>query len=131
MNYYEIDDLLEQMAMENKTHFAPHFICQKLGNIEINEIADCLLSFVPKILFPLWEVECPLGDSDFVVSNPKLLPNDLQTCHHCGLEYYPDPERVWLAFNFNPEYVSHIKKKQERKNNNHAFRNTIKNHLLG
>jgi len=107
----DIDNLLESMACQEKIHFAPSYVCNKLGINDSEKVANYLLSLVPKKLVPLFEVECPEGDSDFRVENPNSLPlEEPRVCHHCGIEYVPDPNRIWLAFNFADHYIKSVKK---------------------
>lgn len=113
MDLFIIDDLLERMAAEGRNHFAPHYICQRLNmpDTEVSDIADYLLSLSGKKVIPLFQVECPEGDSDFVIENPLLLDESPRICRFCGIEYIPDPGRIWLRFNFTPEFINHVKKK--------------------
>lgn len=117
MNTFEIDDLLERMASEGRNHFAPHYVCERLNYSldQINSVADYLLSLSGRKLIPLFEVECPEGDCDFVIDNPLLLDNEYRTCSYCGTEYIPDPDRIWLCFNFTNDYLEHVKKKNALK----------------
>lgn len=131
INEYEIDELLRKMAFEEKRHFAPQYICEKLGLKDIQVVSQYLLSLVPKYLLALWEVECPEGDSDFIVSHPSLIKkNELRNCSYCGVEYYPDSNRVWLAFNFNPDYVKSLKKKQMQYLRNNPFKINLMDSLI-
>lgn len=114
MDTFIIDDELEKMAIEGCQHFAPHYICQRLGINEISAVADYLLSLTNSKLIPYFEVECPNGDSDFIVENPNYIPSEPRECSICGIEYEPDPENIWLAFDFTPQYLDHIKKNYSR-----------------
>ena len=111
INEYEIDELLRSMAVEEKIHFAPHYICQRIGLDDIKEVTNYLLLKVPKTLLVTWEVECPQGHSHYKVSHPTEIDSmELQECSYCGIPYYPDKSRVWLIFNFNPDYSKSVKK---------------------
>jgi|GEM_PF-5158525 len=118
MNYFILDDLFERMASEGKTHFTPHYICERSGNSDpdrnsILEITQYLLSLCTKgTVVPLFDVECPGGDSDFTVSDPSLITEEPRYCSYCGMEYTPNPNRIWVSFNFTDEYKNHVKKKR-------------------
>lgn len=113
MNSFDIDDLLERMASEGRRHFIPQYICKRLNySVEmIPDVTEYLLSLAEKKLIPLFEVTCPEGDSDFIVENPLYLDDEPHICHYCGEEYIPDPDSIWLCFNFTKEYLEHGKKK--------------------
>lgn len=112
MNTFEIDDVLEEMALEGRRHFAPHYVCQRLGISEIKGVTNYLLSLVGSKLIPSFEVECPNGDIDFAVNDPRLISKETRICHICREEYEPDPKRTWLAFDFTERYLLHVKKKK-------------------
>lgn len=115
VNTFEIDDLLEQMVLEGREHFAPHYVCERLGIDNIESVADYLLSLSDKKVIPIFEVECPEGDSDFTVPSPTMIDcNEPRTCRICGIEYTPDPEKIWLAFDFTKPFIDHIKKKSKK-----------------
>lgn len=114
MNTFEVDDLLEQMVLEGRQHFAPHYICQRLGMDDIDGVADYLLSLKNVKLIPYYEVECPEGDSDYILEDPTRLDFEPRICHICGIEYVPDPDKIWLAFDFTKAFIDHVKKKKQR-----------------
>lgn len=112
MNTFIIDDLLEIMAIEGRRRFSPNYVCERLNIDDIMAVADYLISLTGQKLVPQFEVECPNGDSDFSVSDPRLITSDNRCCSICGEEYMPDPDRVWLVFDFTDKFVDHIKKKK-------------------
>lgn len=114
MNAFDIDDLLEQLVLEGRQHFSPHYMCQRLGISDIDGVADYLLSLANVKLIPYYEVECPEGDSDFIIPDPTKLEQEPRICRFCGTEYIPDPNRIWLAFDFTKSFIDHVKKKKER-----------------
>ncbi|MCY9027164.1 hypothetical protein MOF32_30295 [Priestia megaterium] len=112
-----IDDILEEMAIEGKRYFSPHYIisiAKQSGQIlTLKETTNHLLSLVGsnKKLQVFYEVECPNGDNDFPISSPLELSNEERTCHLCHVEYIPSPDRVWVYFDFTPAYKNYLKKK--------------------
>ncbi|GGF72709.1 hypothetical protein GCM10010912_17390 [Paenibacillus albidus] len=106
-----LDDTLEIMAQNNKKHFSPHFVCAQSGIADIKAVTEYLYSQVGRKLKVYYEVECPDGDSDFAVVSPDLVSDDWKVCSICGIDYIPDPDRVWVAFDFLPPYIDHVKKK--------------------
>lgn len=110
-----IDDILEEMAMDNIKHFSPHYVCNLSNNNNLKEVTDYLLELVGRKLKVYFEVECPEGDSDYAVDSPADIEFKPRTCSICNIEYIPDPERVWVAFDFLPEYLEYVKKKKTNK----------------
>jgi len=111
---YAIDDALEIMAIEGRTHFSPLYVCQRSGVSDIKIATEHLFSLVGYRLKVYFEVECPEGDSDFAVTNPSSITKETRTCSICGTTYIPSADRIWIAFDFLPEYVAaSVKKKQE------------------
>lgn len=110
-----IDDILEEMAMENIQHFSPHYVCNRANNNNLKEVTDYLLELVGKKLKVYFEVECPDGDSDYAVDSPADIEFKPRKCSICDIEYIPDPERIWVAFDFSPNYLEHVKKKENYK----------------
>lgn len=109
---YTIEDILEEMVIENKRNFSPHYICNRSGIKDIKLVTECLFDLVGKKLSVFYEVECPEGDSDFEIKSLSDLPQEIKICHICGVEYKPNIERIWVGFNFLPEYIFHVKKKK-------------------
>lgn len=108
---YIIDDILEEMAIEERVHFSPHYVCTRAGIDDLKSVTEYLLKLVGQKLIVNFEVECPEGDSDFAVKTPQELRNEERACHICGKEYVPNPDRVWIIFDFIPEYKEYVKKK--------------------
>ncbi|SMQ60990.1 hypothetical protein SAMN05444673_0450 [Bacillus sp. OV166] len=113
-----LDDILEEMAYENKSHFSPHYICNRACINDLKSVSEYLLKLVGAKLNVYYEVECPEGDSDFSVESPLVLPTEPRNCHICNTEYTPDIDRVWIAFDFLPEYRDYVKKKRNYKQKN-------------
>jgi hypothetical protein len=112
MKFYELNSLLEKMALEGRRYFSPKYICDRLQNADLKEVTNYLLSnSYSDIVIPSFEIECPDGDSDFIVTDPSLIPTELRICHLCGMEYVPSPKRIWLTFNFTEEFKQYVKKK--------------------
>ena len=109
---YTIEDTLEEMALEHKRNFAPQYVSQRSGCNDLTIVTRCLLDLVGKKLSVYYEIECPYGDSDFAINSLANLPLETRSCHICGQEYTPNLDRVWIGFNFLPEYISHVKKKR-------------------
>lgn len=125
MRTFEVDALLETMVLEGKSHFAPHYICKRLGYEpkEIDEVLRYLISLVPSKLSIIYEVMCPFGHSDYQVKSLEEINFDEQECGYCGVEYVPDLNNIWIAFNFNSEYADFIKKKRQKRHlKNHPNR---------
>ena len=110
-----IDEILEEMAFERKRHFSPHYVSNRAGINDLKAVTEYLLKEVGTKLNVYFEVECPEGDSDFAVKSPLDLPNEIRSCHICQTEYTPDPSRVWIAFDFTPQYDEYVKKKKMKK----------------
>jgi hypothetical protein len=106
-----IDDVLEEMAKEGRKHFSPHYVCARTGIADLKFVTEHMLTQVGKKLRVYFEVECPEGDSDFPVNNPLDIVQEERECHICGIKYTPNPEKVWIAFDFLPPYLEHVKKK--------------------
>lgn len=113
MCQYIIDDVLEEMAIEDKTHFSPRLICQKSNINDLKFVTEYLLSLVKSKsrIKVNYEVECPNGDSDFAIKDPNELELELRECHICTIPYRPSLDRIWISFDFLPEYKEHVKKK--------------------
>jgi hypothetical protein len=109
---YIIDDILEEMAYENKTHFSPHYVCNRTGINDLKAVTEYLFQLVGNKLTVYFEVECPEGDSDFSVKSPQEIVNEFRECHICGIDYMPNSERIWVAFDFLPAYKEFVKKKR-------------------
>lgn len=111
MDKFLIDNILDDMAVEERKHFSPHYVCNRAGETNLKEVTEHLLYLVGYKLKVYFEVECPEGDSDFAVSHPSQIEKKVRTCSICGVEYIPDENRIWVAFDFLPEYVDVVKKK--------------------
>ncbi|GGF87049.1 hypothetical protein [Paenibacillus aceti] len=111
---FRLDDILEEMAFNDKKHFSPHYICALSGIADLKIVTQYLLSQVNRKLKVYYEVECPEGDSDFLVDSPVEIISELRRCSVCGIEYRPDPDRVWVSFDFLPQYKDYVKKKKVR-----------------
>lgn len=109
---YIIDEVLEEMALENISHFSPHYICNRANIPDLKAVTEYLLQFVGIKLYVFYEVECPEGDSDFAITSPQDLPQEQRRCHICQTVYLPDIDRVWIAFDFIPHFKEHVKKKR-------------------
>lgn len=118
---FEIEDILEEtlkdMAIHDKKFFSPHYVCAYSGIADLKLVSEYLLNEAAKIkrkkIYVYYEVECPEGDSDFSVANPIELPTSECICHQCGVSYTPDPQKVWVGFNFTPKYIEYVKKKEK------------------
>jgi hypothetical protein len=110
--YFLIEDVLEQMATEGRSHFAPHYVCARLGVTDLKAVTEQMLDLVGKKLTVYYEVECPDGDSDYDVDSLSDIVEEPRKCSVCGIEYVPSLEKVWIVFNFLPQYLNHLKKKK-------------------
>lgn len=108
---FYIDEVLARMASEGRTHFSPHYVCTYIGVADLKSVTEYLLSLVGSKLKVYYEVECPDGDSDFIITSPKELSGQSRKCSYCGIEYTPSPDRIWIAFDFTDDYLEFIKKK--------------------
>lgn len=112
MRLYQIVKILETLALENKRYFTPLYIANRFSIDDIEELTKILLSPLCKgIVVPNFEIECPEGDTDFIVHDPLSIPDESRVCHLCGVEYVPNPKRIWISFNFSDEFVNDLKKK--------------------
>jgi hypothetical protein len=111
-----INDALKEMAYEERKYFSPHYVSTRTGIADLKYVTEHLLSLAAsgKILFVNYEIECPEGDSDFSVNKLEDLVFEPRICHVCGVEYIPDLDRIWVTFDFYPDYVDFIKKKEKR-----------------
>lgn len=109
---WAIDEELRLMAFEGAERFSPIEVCNRLGSAEYEAVTEYLLKLDNDKLIAKWEVECPEGHSDFTVRHPDDISPEPHYCRLCEDEepYIPDPDRVWLVFDFNPEYVAALKK---------------------
>ncbi|MPM68614.1 hypothetical protein SDC9_115548 [bioreactor metagenome] len=114
MYIYDIDDLLVEMAKKDIRHFSPYFLCQYIKDCNIEQITDYLLSLVNKNLIVYYEVQCPNEHSDYVVKDPHDIVMEPRECQVCGEDYIPDPSNIWVAFDFMPSFVEHVKKNKSR-----------------
>lgn len=108
---YELDDVLLEMASEDRKHFSPHYVCKRSGINDFKAVSQYLVDLVNKKLKITFEVECPEGDGDFNVPNLNELDGEIKTCHLCQREYIPDPERIWIYFDFKEDFIEYAKKK--------------------
>lgn len=119
MNDFQLEAFLEQMAFEEKRHFSPHYFCAVTGIADLKFATEYLLFEAKKPfnrkLNVFYEVECPEGDSDFTIDSPDHVPNDLRVCQYCGTAYFPDPRKIWIAFDFTKDYTDFVKKKSATK----------------
>lgn len=111
---YIIDDVLEEMALENKTHFSPRYICHRSGILDLKIVTEYLERFIGSKLIINFEVECPEGDSDFAVMSPEQVETEPRRCHICNTEYVPDQNKIWVSFDFTPDFIEHVKKKNAK-----------------
>jgi len=111
VNLFSIDDILEEMALEGKTHFAPHYINTRGGFNDLEGVTKYLLKEVGTKLEINFEIECPEGDSDFAIDTLDEIPSEERECSICGILYTPSSDNVWVSFDFTSEYRNHIKKK--------------------
>lgn len=110
--YFAIEDILEEMARENITHFSPHYVCHRANIADLKGVTEYLLDEVRRGKLKVFlEVECPEGDSDFAVSSIDELTTEPRHCHICGTEYIPDKDKIWIAFDFTTEFKEFLKKK--------------------
>lgn len=114
MKQYQIYGLLEDMVIENRRNFSPLYICSRLDVDDIKGITCLLINDFNDILSVNYEVECPNGDSDFIVNDISLIKDEIRICHHCGEEYVPDPKNIWITFNFKDDFKDYVKKKESR-----------------
>lgn len=114
----DINDLLLQMALEERRYFTPLYIRQRLNNkASEKEITELLLSPICRdIVVPNFEVQCPNGDTDIIVHDLQSIPSEQRVCLLCDEEYAPDPRRIWISFDFTDEYSRKIKKKSSQLN---------------
>ncbi|GED14802.1 hypothetical protein [Aneurinibacillus migulanus] len=110
--YFLIEDILEQMAVEGRSHFAPHYVCARLGVTDLKSVTEYMLDLVGKKLTVYYEVECPNGDSDYDVDSLSEITEEIRTCSICDIKYIPSLDKVWIVFNFLPGYLKHVKKKK-------------------
>lgn len=111
MSTFLIDDVLEEMALEGRKHFSPHYVCTRTGIADLKFVTEHMLTQVGKKLRVYFEVECPEGDSDYAVDSPMDVVKEERQCSICGIRYEPNPEKVWVAFDFLPLFLEHVKKK--------------------
>lgn len=113
---YTLEKTLQEMAINDKKFFSPHYVCAFSGVADLKEVAEFLLSEAAKKkgqkIYVYYEVECPEGDSDFSVTSPDAVPNNERCCHICGTKYIPNPDRIWIGFNFTEKYKEFVKKKE-------------------
>lgn len=126
-----ITELLEQMALEGKRYFTPLYIYKRLNeDISENDLTKLLLSSCcHDIITTNFEVECPDGDTDIIIQDISLIPNEKRNCHLCGIEYFPDPKHIWISFNFKEDYIQQVKKKNYKHLENNTNQSP-KEHLL-
>lgn len=131
MKSYEIVEILENMAIEGRRNFSPLYVCKRLGTENIKEVTAFLFSECCRdILKPNFEVQCPQGDSDFIVHDLNLVPiNTVKICHICGSEYIPNLKDIWVTFDFTDDYIKHIKKKTNYISS-HIMKRKTKNLLM-
>lgn len=110
---WQIDDLLERWAVEGKRRFSPTSVCRELGTDDFQAVTAHMLGQTNRKLIVRYEVECPYGHSDFSVTDPTKIPMEPRRCRLCeaDYEYTPDPNRIWVVFDFTPEFVEFAKKK--------------------
>lgn len=112
MRLYQIIKILETLAIEEKRNFTPHYIANRFNIDDVEELTKILLSPLYKgIVIPNFEIECPEGDTDFIVHDPLSIPDEPRVCHLCGVEYVSNPKRIWISFNFTDEFTNNLKKK--------------------
>ncbi|WP_201317825.1 hypothetical protein [Paenibacillus sp. EPM92] len=119
MDEFELEGILEksleEMAVQDKKFFSPHFVCTYTGIADLKAVSEYLFTEAAKTkrkkIYVYYEVECPEGDSDFSVDTPEKLPIIERRCHICGIDYIPNPERIWVGFNFTSEYLQFVKKR--------------------
>lgn len=107
---YRIYELLKDMAKDDIKKFSPVYICERLCVDNIKLITCVLINNFKDILKVNYEVECPNGDSDFIVDDISLIKDEMRICHHCGQEYVPNPKNIWITFNFKSDFKNYIKK---------------------
>lgn len=127
----DIYEVLEQMAIEGRKFFTPLYISKKLSfNIAEKDLTEILLKYFHEVLITNFEVECPDGHSDFIVHDLDLVSTELVNCRICGMEYIPDPSRIWISFDFKPDFIELVKKKARSSGNNHVNQKIEKCNLV-
>jgi len=109
---YRLEDTLRWMAEQGKRHFSPHYVCAQSGGTDIKVVSEYLLSEVGRKLVVYYEVECPEGDSDFTIKSDLELKQEKRSCQICGIEYIPSLNRIWIAFDFLPQYIDYVKSRR-------------------
>ncbi|WP_152523964.1 hypothetical protein [Sporomusa ovata] len=116
MKTYEVDYVLDTMAIQGIKHFHPLYVSRHLsGNINLKKLIEYLLSQVGQKLRVYYELQCPNGHTDYSVSSLDDIELKLRDCSYCGEEYQPDPKEIWISFDFLSDYLDYVKKKTARK----------------
>ncbi|HHY1425945.1 TPA: hypothetical protein ACV1G0_000792 [Bacillus cereus] len=117
---FVVDDTLEEMAFEERQHFSPLYVCNRANISDLKMVTEHMAKQIGYKLKMYYEIECPEGDSDFAVDSLSDLDIEERVCEFCGTAYIPDLDRVWVVFDFLPEYIEYIKKKEKTNVSNDA-----------
>ncbi|OWA36787.1 hypothetical protein B9G55_01525 [Saccharibacillus sp. O16] len=115
-----VDQVLERLALENKSRFNAYFVAHASGQSDIDLVNDYLLM---KAKFGALEMKvesiCPNNHIDQTFKNNILPTHEIQ-CRFCidgdneGF-YMPDPENTNVVFSFTSDYLEDLKKKHQKR----------------
>ena len=115
VNVKKIEEALEFLALNGFYRINAHQVAYLAKEPDVNAVYEYLMSRVPWVLKQYFEVMCPQFHSTASYERLGDIPNRWIECRYChdDAEFIPDPSRVHIVFNFNPNFVTQLKEEQD------------------
>ncbi|AET59601.1 hypothetical protein HPL003_14250 [Paenibacillus terrae HPL-003] len=113
LNTVKVDQVLEQLALENKSRFNAYFVAHLSEQKDVDRVNDYLMmkSDFSDLIVKV-ETICPESHIDQQFDLHKLPDFEIE-CRFCDDEWYiPDPENTNIVYFFSKEYVEEVKKER-------------------
>ncbi|SMG56465.1 hypothetical protein [Paenibacillus aquistagni] len=111
INVFEVDQVLEQLALNGATRFNAYYVSHLSKQEDVDEVNDYLMMKAKfGVLIVRVETICPNSHVDQQFDGP--LPNYEIECRFCEEMYTPDPLNTNVVFYFTTTFAESVKKKQ-------------------
>ncbi|OMF32304.1 hypothetical protein [Paenibacillus peoriae] len=116
-NTVKVDQVLEQLALQNKSRFNAYFVAYLSEQVDVDRVNEYLMmksnfgDLIVKV-----ETICPDNHIDQQFDLDTLPSYGIQ-CRFCDDDkewYIPDPENTNIVYYFSDEYIEEVKKKLEK-----------------
>lgn len=118
VNAKAIDNALEFLAVNGFYRINAHQVAYIAKEPDVNAVYEYLLKREPEVLKRYFEIMCPNYHSTATYKKLEDIPNRWIECRYCpeNAEFIPDPNRVHIVFDFNPDYIAQVKEDYDQKN---------------